>query len=127
MNKVKRRPKIFSDLIAEGVQKEKFEDKVSSAIADMYKNKIYFSSIKYVQEVLADDYNIEIKTWRLMHLMHHNLGMRYKKVSRISWQSNSDKNLILRHQFAYNFLKIDHFEKVVINVDETWLGMMDFR
>ena len=53
--------------------------------------------------------------------------MRYKRVHGVSWQSNSDKNLILRQQFAQTFLKIDLAKKTIINVDETWLGMTDFR
>ena len=53
--------------------------------------------------------------------------MRYKKVNGIAWTANSHRNLILRQQFALEFLKIDLEKKVVINVDETWIGMSDFR
>ena len=37
------------------------------------------------------------------------------------------KNLILRQQFAKAFMELDLKKKVIINVDETWLGMSDFR
>ena len=33
----------------------------------------------------------------------------------------------MRQQFALEFFKIDLSKKVVINIDETWLGMSDFR
>jgi len=48
-------------------------------------------------------------------------------VKAISWQGNAPKNLILRQQFALEYLKIDLRKKTVINIDETWLGITDFR
>ena len=33
----------------------------------------------------------------------------------------------MRQQFAQAFLKLDLKEKRIINIDETWLGMSDFR
>ena len=53
--------------------------------------------------------------------------MRYKIVKPISWTENSPKCKILRQQFALAFLEIDLDKKVVLNIDETWLGMSDFR
>ena len=53
--------------------------------------------------------------------------MRYKKVKAVSWQGNSDKNLILRQQFAKTFLKIDLSHKKIINVDESWLNLTTFH
>ena len=59
--------------------------------------------------------------------MHHHMGMRYKKVKATSWQANSNRSLILRQQFAKSFLNQDLHKKNIINIDETWLGMSDFR
>ena len=53
--------------------------------------------------------------------------MKYKRVSHTSWQGNSPRNLILRQQFALNFLKLDLNKKTIINCDESWIGMTDFR
>ena len=57
-----------------------------------------------------------------MHILQHHLGMRYRKVKAISWQANSPKNLILHQQFALHFLKLNLYDKVILNVDETWIG-----
>ncbi len=40
---------------------------------------------------------------------------------------NSVKSKILRQKFALAFMDIDLDKKVVLNLDETWLGMSDFR
>ena len=53
--------------------------------------------------------------------------MRYKKIQAISWQGNFSRNIILRQQFALEFLKLDLREKNIINVDETWIGITDNR
>ena len=53
--------------------------------------------------------------------------MRYKLVKPIAWWTNSVKSLLVRQKFALAFLEIDLDNKIVLNVDETWLGMSDFR
>lgn len=54
-------------------------------------------------------------------------GMRYKKVKHIPLQANSERNLILRQQWAMAVLDKDYKNKIYLNIDETWLGMSDFR
>ena len=51
----------------------------------------------------------------------------YKKVKHINVTANSVKNLILRQRWAINLIELNWRHKNVINVDETWLNMTDFR
>ena len=53
--------------------------------------------------------------------------MAYRKIKTVSLHSNSEKNLVLRQRWALEFLALGRKRKVVLNVDETWLGMSDFR
>ena len=78
------------------------------------------------EKKLQEELDIKIKDWKLLHIMHKEMGLRYKKINNISWQANSPKNLILRHQFAMAFYQLDLQKKTVINIDKTWLGMSDF-
>jgi hypothetical protein len=91
------------------------------------KSDSHLSSVLDIKKKLLDDHDIEIKPWQLLKQLHDDLNLRYKRINSISWQGNSAKNKILRQQFAMTFLKLDLREKLVINVDETWLGMSDFR
>ena len=47
--------------------------------------------------------------------------MRYKKVKRIAFKGNSQRNLVLRQQFGMKLIELLHDGKRIINVDETWL------
>ena len=60
-------------------------------------------------------------------VLRTDLRMRYKQVHAVAWTANSHRNLILRQQFALRFLDIDLDKKVVVSLDESWLGMTDFR
>ena len=53
--------------------------------------------------------------------------MSYRKVRALQPCTNSVQNLVLRQQFALKFLQLDLSETVVINIDESWLGMSAFR
>ena len=59
--------------------------------------------------------------------MRNELDLRYKRINEISWQGNSEKNKILRQQFAKTLLEVNFNRKTLLNVDETWLGTADFR
>jgi len=54
-------------------------------------------------------------------------GMAYKKVVHIPIGANSNRNLILRQRWLMTALENDHKNRVYINIDESWLGMSDFR
>ena len=60
-------------------------------------------------------------------VMKQELGMRYRKIHTVSLHSNSEKNLVLRQRWALEFLALARKKKVFLNIDETWLGMSDFR
>lgn len=53
--------------------------------------------------------------------------MRYKRIKRVPFTGNSDRNLILRQQYAINMVKLLRAGMRIINVDETELTKTDFR
>ena len=60
-------------------------------------------------------------------MMSQELGMSYRKIHAVSLHANSEKNRILRQRFAIELFRVIREKKVILNVDETWLGMSDFR
>ena len=59
--------------------------------------------------------------------MREEMGMRFRKIVPVSIHGNSEKNLVLRQQFARVLIDLLMQGKTILNVDETWLGMTDFR
>ena len=53
--------------------------------------------------------------------------MSYKKVQSISLHTNSVNNLVCRQRYALEMLRLLREKKRILNVDESWLGMTDFR
>ena len=90
-------------------------------------DKQHIKCVKDFKKKLLEEFEIEIKPWTLKKILKEELELRYKRIAGTSWQGNSNKNLILRQQFALEFLSIDLTKKTIINVDESWIGMTDFN
>ena len=88
---------------------------------------MFIDSVEMVQKLLKARLALDVKTSKIYHIMRRELRMRYRKVNPLTINTNSERNLILRQQFALAFLKLDLSKKTIINIDETWLGMSDFR
>ena len=55
------------------------------------------------------------------------MGLRYRKVKHIANTANSTTGKIVRQQWAIQFIEKYHKDRIYLNLDETWLGMSDFR
>ena len=76
---------LLRELVAAREESELMKEEACGAIVNMYQRGNYLSSIKCIQAKLLEDHDIRIKPWTLMHLLHHQLGMKYKKVKEVSW------------------------------------------
>lgn len=53
--------------------------------------------------------------------------MKFKKLVHITMNTNSDRNLVLRQQFALKYIELLISGRTILNIDETWCGMSDMR
>lgn len=88
---------------------------------------MFVDSAKSVKKALFDSMELDAKENVIRRVMHEDLGMRYRKVVPVAIHSNSEKNLVLRQQFALKMIQLLLDGKILLNVDETWIGMSDFR
>ena len=80
-----------------------------------------------LKEKLQEEHGIKAKENEIRFVLRDELNMRYKKILAVSVHANSAKNLVLRQQFAFEFLRQWFKNRTIINCDETWIGMTDFR
>ena len=50
------------------------------------------------------------------------MGLRYRKLQKVAIQANSQRNLILRQQYALTMLPLLQTSARIINIDETWIS-----
>ena len=106
---------------------EQKHSEIKEAIGTMVDQDTFLDSVGSIHKTLVSQHQLEVKPKDVHHVLKHELQMSYKKVSPVSILANSAKNLVLRQQFALKFLELLQSKKVILNIDETWLGMMDFR
>ena len=126
VNKMKKNKELLRQLIDRRDQQLMKQSVVQKVIRDLMDEKVFISSAKLVIDEVKLRLDIDVTTSYVLEQMH-NLGLKYSKVKHISMQGNSAKSLVLRQRWALAFLEMDYKTKNVINIDETWLGMTDFR
>lgn len=84
-------------------------------------------SVKAITASINQEANAQFSETKVKHVMKCQLGMSFKKIKDVSLQENSARSLILRQQFAIRYIEAAMKKKRIINIDQTWLGMEDFR
>ena len=100
---------------------------IQSCIVKLAENNSYLDSVGSICDSIAEDIGIEAKPHEVRRILKEDFNMSYRKIKEVSKHVNSDRNLILRQQFAIKFIELFSHKKHIINIDETWLGMSDFR
>jgi len=55
------------------------------------------------------------------------MQLRFRLVKPVNPHCNSERCLVLRQQFSKRFIDWTQSKHRIINIDETWIGMVDFR
>lgn len=87
----------------------------------------FIDSAGTIVQKAKTEFDILVKKHQVLEVLKKDCGMTYRRIKPISLHANSPKNLVLRQQFALVLLNALKTVRHIINVDETWLGMSDFR
>ena len=101
--------------------------RVSSIIGDLNTRDTFIDSVSSVTKLLKEEHQIDTKEWVVRDIMKKEMGMSFKKVKAVSTHANSIPNRVCRQQFALKFIELLQEGKTILNIDETWVGMADFR
>ena len=75
------------------------------------------SSIPSLVIALKERYDIDKKPWQLAPILKEDLGMSYRKIKPLSMNTNSERNLVLRQQYALQLVALLLEGKRIINID----------
>ena len=127
ITKAKKSPDFLQALHEKEVDQKEKKAQVTGIINDMITADTFIDSAAQVQAELKERAGLEYEEHAVRAFLSKDLGMSYKKVTSVSLHANSEKNRVLRQRFALQLIGLLNQGKRILNVDETWLGMTDFR
>ena len=69
---------------------------IKAAIVKILKEKDQIHSIKQIQNAVGDAGEAVPSVYFVKQVLREEFGMRYKRIKRVPFNGNSDRNLILR-------------------------------
>ena len=127
MRKVKAHPNILREVFNKREDRTSQLEAIKRVVEDKVEARKVIDSAKSIAQDLEALAVPSVKERDVRMVMKEELGMRFRKIKTVSLHSNSEKNLVLRQRWALEFLTQARKKRVFLNVDETWLGMSDFR
>jgi hypothetical protein len=127
MMKAKRNKQFLQELLDARDLRDRQRDTIEQLVGDLNQSRSIIDSAKDVVTMVNELAEAPVTEQLVRSVMKEELGMSYRKIKTVSLHSNSEKNLVLRQRWAIEFLAQARKKKVFINIDETWLGMSDFR
>ena len=127
MLRVRRKPGVLREIMAGDAERDAERQHIKNVVQISNDFRSVIDSAKAVAEGINAEGRKPVKESTVRSVMREELGMRFRKIKTVSLHSNSEKNLVLRQRWALEFLAQARKKKVFLNVDETWLGMSDFR
>jgi hypothetical protein len=100
---------------------------IKDEIQGCIEEQAFIDSSQYVTRRLQDKGLEKVGDKEVAEVMKHDIGLRFRKVVATNPHCNSQRSLVLRQQFALRLLNLCEDRPRVINVDESWLGMADYR
>lgn len=102
-------------------QKKHLQDVVVAETRGLLRQQKIINKASVVKHIVEENYGLLVQDQQICKIFRQQLGLRFKKVHRIAFKGNAEKNLVLRQQFGIRFLELLQSGKRVINVDETWI------
>jgi len=106
--------------------KEAKADAIAKVANKLNEDDTFIGSCAQVTSLVNSESDLKVKNYETLSVMKA-MGMRFKKIQHVPLKANSDRNLIIRQHWAITTIEKDHKSRVFLNIDETWLGICDFR
>ncbi len=125
--KAKRHKGFLKELLMKRDEKQRRKEQIAGFVEGLNAERVVIDNAAQIVTDVGAQLGIETTEWEARSVMREELGMRFRKIKTVALHSNSERNLVLRQRWALEFLAQARKKKIFLNVDETWLGMSDFR
>ena len=123
---MRKNPKLIDEIYAKRDEKEAKYKAIGHVVDTLIEEDAFLDSCEKVVESVQAGYEMEVNKDDARKVMLAK-GMKYRKINHVPISANTDRNLVLRQRWAMTVIDRDYKDKVYLNIDETWLGMSDFR
>ena len=127
MQKARKSPEFMREMLERKASKAAMRELVKKHVEVKNDFNIVIDSAQAIANEMNATNAEQVTEKAVRSVLREELDMRYRKIKTVSLHSNSEKNLVLRQRWALEFLAQARRKNVFLNVDETWLGMSDFR
>ena len=107
--------------------KEERRNTIKKKVQEMNESFTFIDSAEHVCKKLKEDLSQDFQKHEVRKVMKEDLNMAYKKVQAVALHTNSVNNLVCRQRYAIEMFRLYREKKIILNIDESWLGMCDFR
>ena len=77
--------------------------------------------------MVKQDFDLTVSAYYVLDVLKKKFRLSYRKIRRVPFSGNSERNLVLRSLYAQRMLPLYHSKKRIINVDESWIVAADFH
>ena len=113
-------PKFLAEMYEARDKRLAKEKQIEEFVGELNGREHFIDSAHSIVSRIQDELALTVKVAEVRKVMKE-MGMRYKKVVHIPLKANSERNLVLRQQWALRYLDILQHQKVVLAIDETWV------
>ena len=79
-----------------------------------------------IGRVLEANHDICVPVHQIRKMFRQNMGLKYKRIKKISFQGNCQRSMVLRQQFSIKMLELLESGKRILNIDESWISGMKY-
>jgi hypothetical protein len=108
-------------------QREVVSSQICSSVMRQLKTGAAILRVQDICDKLLAREQHDVKPAAMRGFLKTELGMSYRRIKWIPKQGNGARSLVLRQKFGQFLLQQLHSGKRILNVDESWLGVSDFR
>jgi hypothetical protein len=124
---VEKKPGLLSELLSKQEEQKAERQRIAEALLGLTGRSGFLESVAYCAKELEKQGFRGLNVLLVRAVMREDLGMRYRKVRELSLHENSVRNLVLRQRWGMRLLQLASQRTRIVNIDESWLGMEDFR